>query len=161
MGARQQLCHRARGEQIVPLPIPPRSQAINALAGPHYENAKRQADFNDQLITALGPGTNISPASFALMGFGGGANVGATNGSFKRGNFTLTVGTSPSANPTLTLNIPKTEFGGQTPHIVLSQSGGTGTTGFGYSATAAAVTVKFNGTPSAGDTYTLNFQMVD
>lgn len=145
------------------MPLPPtiRPQTLNALSGPHYETQRQVIDAHNQLITALGPGTSISPASFAITPkMGAGAQVGATNGSFKRGNFTLTVGASPSANPSLTLNIPKGEFSG-TPHIVLSQSGGTGTTPFGYSASASAVTITFNGTPSAADTYTFNFQMTD
>lgn len=144
------------------MPIPPALsiQTLQGLSGAHYETARQTIQGHNDLVAALGPGTSISPANFALNGFGSGANVGATNGSFKRGNFTLTVGTAPSANPSVTLNIPKGEFSG-TPHIVLSQSGGTGTTPFGYSATAAAVTLKFNGTPSAGDTYTFNFQMTD
>jgi len=49
----------------------------------------------------------------------------------------------------------------KTAVIVLSQSGGTGTTRFSYGATASAVTISFNGTPSANDTYTFNFQMTD
>lgn len=139
-----------------------RPQTLQGLTGPHYETQKRVIEAHNQLLTALGPGTSISPANFALVpGMGSGANVGATSGSFKRGSFTVTVGTAPTANPSLTLNIPKAEFDGAQPHIVLSQSGGTGTTPFGYSATAAAVTITFNGTPSAADTYTFNFQMTD
>jgi hypothetical protein len=144
----------------MPLPKSIRPQTLNALQGPHYETQRQVIDAHNQLLTALGPGTSISPANFALTGLGGGPAIAPANGSFKRGNFTLTVGTGPSANPSFTLNIPRGEFSG-TPHIVLSQSGGTGTTAFGYSATASAVTVTFNGTPSAGDTYTFNFQMVD
>lgn len=146
----------------MPIPKANRPQTLQGLSGANYETSRQIIQAHNDLLTALGPGTNISPASFALTpGLGKGANVGATNGSFKRGNFTLTVGTAPAANPSLTLNIPKGEFDGAQPHIVLSQSGGTGTTPFGYSATGAAVTIKFNGTPSAADTYTFNFQMVD
>lgn len=146
------------------MPLPPAfsTQTLNALDGAHYETAKRQIEAHNQLISALGPGTSISPANFSLNGFGAGANVSATVGSFKRGSFTLKVGASGvGANPSLTLTIPAKEFGGMQPHIVLSQSGGTGTTRFSYAAIASSVTVTFSGTPSANDTYTFNFQMSD
>ena len=146
----------------MPIPKAIRPQTLQALSGAHYETQRQVIDAHNQLLTALGPGTSITPANFALMpSLGSGATVTSTSGSFKRGSFTLTVGTAPTANPSLTMNIPKAEFAGNMPHIVLSQSGGTGTTNFGYSATVAAVTVQFNGTPSAGDTYTFNFQMTD
>lgn len=146
----------------MPIPKEFRPQTLNALQGPHYETARQTIDAHNQLLTALGPGTSISPASFSLTpGLGAGANVAATSGSIKRGQFTLTVGTSPSANPSFTMNIPKGEFDGNVPFVVLTQSGGTGSLPFAYSATAAAVTITINGTPSAGDTYTFSFQMTD
>lgn len=146
----------------MPIPKAIRPQTLNALSGPHYETSRQTIDAHNQLLTALGPGTSISPANFALdPSLGAGASVTATNGSFKRGNFTLTIGTSPTANPSLMLNIPPKEFGGEVPHIVLSQSGGTGTLPFSYSATAAGVKISINGTPSAGATFTFNFQMTD
>lgn len=145
----------------MPIPKAFRPQTLNALSGPHYETSRQIIDAHNQLLTALGPGTSISPANFALTpGIGVGANVGATSGSFKRGQFTLTVGTAPTANPSFSLNIPKGEFD-TVPFVVLTQSGGTGTLPFSYSATASGVTVTITGTPSAGATFVFNFQMSD
>lgn len=146
----------------MPIPKAFRPQTLNALSGPHYETSREIIEKHNELLVALGPGSAISPASFAIMPqMGAGATIAATSGSIKRGQFTLTVGTAPSANPSFTLNIPKGEFGGAVPFVVLSKSGGTGTLPFSYSTSAAAVTVTINGTPSAGATFTFSFQMSD
>jgi hypothetical protein len=152
----------ARREFLMPIPKAFRPQTLNALSGPHYETSRQIIDAHNQLLTALGPGSDISPASFAITPqMGVGASIAATSGSIKRGQFTLTIGTAPSANPSFTLNIPKGEFGGAVPFVVLTQSGGTGTLTFSYSTSVSAVTISINGTPSAGATFTFSFQMTD
>lgn len=110
----------------------------------------------NQIINNLNAGEPISPANFSVTNAGSNPSITGTSGTFKRGKFTLTIGTAPSANPSVTLNFPSSLFD-EVPFAQISRNGGTGTLGFTYAETKNSLTITLSGTPTAGQTFTFQF----
>jgi hypothetical protein len=89
-------------------------------------------------------------------GWGNTAAVSAAHGTSQRFTFTTAAnGTGIAANPAMTINFP-TKWP-ETPYFVCKQVGGTGTqvaVSGETTATTTTMTLKFNGTPTAGSLYT-------
>lgn len=109
-------------------------------------------------------GTSLLTSHFtdpATTGWGSGASLSVrSNSKDQRGSVTVTVGTGPSANPTLVLTYPDGTWGTD-PFSIVSRNGGTGTgiTGWTWSESATALTITAIGTPVAGETYTLRWAL--
>jgi len=146
----------------VSLPKPISVQTLGGLRGQplNYESHQRTVAAINGVIASLGPGESIAPQNFGLQGFGAGATVTATSGTFKRGRLTVTIGAAPAANPVVTLTFPKNEFS-VTPFAQVTRNGGTGTLGFSWTESQSALQITLAGTPVAGETYTFQYAMRD
>lgn len=145
----------------MPLPKPISVQTVNGLKEDalNYESHKRIIEGFNNLLRHLGSGDNIAPQNFSLPPtFGSGASISAVAGTFKRGQFTLTIGISASANPVLALDFPAGTFSA-VPFAQIVQNAGTGTLKFSYSTTQQRITITFVGNPVNGSTYTLSFMV--
>jgi hypothetical protein len=111
------------------------------------------------------PGVQLAVADFALSaGFGTTASLTVAAGSTdQRGQIVITSsGTGQGANPTCTLTFRDGQWA-RTPFAVVCR-GGTGsqpTVPFNADVTAAALTLTFQGTPVAAQTYTVNWYVAD
>jgi hypothetical protein len=110
-------------------------------------------------------GTTVSNANFALVGLGGGASISIEGGSRDmRGEFKVTVGAAPAANPTITLTFAN----GAWPSFPFGQVtlvGGTGyvagtITRLARTLSATQLTVMLLGTPLAGQTYVVAWSLM-
>lgn len=142
------------------LPKPLVNQALGALYAngdtKNYESHRQLTDYVNQVVKSLDPGAPITPANFAMSGMGAVPTITGTSGTFTRGRFTLTVGTGPSANGNVTMVFPKGLFV-TTPFAIIARNGGSGTIGFTYSESTAALILTLVGTPGAGQTFIWQF----
>lgn len=103
-----------------------------------------------------GLGTNAQVSDFSLTGWGSGASVSAVRG-YDRGHvFTITVGASPSANPTVLYTFAN---GAQavTPVVQAQIRGGTGeVSDLQVTESTSAYVLTFLGVPIAGQTYSFS-----
>ncbi len=92
--------------------------------------------------------------------WGGSASLAvATRSTDRRGNFTVTAGSSPNANPTVILTFKDGAYE-EAPRVVCCRGGGTAADlalPFVVSATTTAATFTLIGTPTEGRTYTCTF----
>ncbi|HXO04863.1 MAG TPA: hypothetical protein VN884_04440 [Candidatus Sulfotelmatobacter sp.] len=116
---------------------------------------------NASNITASRIHTNgipISNANVTFSGWGSGASIAFVGGTDLAGIIDITAGTTPSANPTITLTFVGGTFGSN-PVIVCSRSDGS--TPFGPFAvqtlSPTSVTFQANFTPSASGFYSVSF----
>ena len=104
-------------------------------------------------------GTALAAADLALSaGWGTGATVAVAAGSTDtRGQITVTVGTAPGANPTITLTFKNGAFAAA-PFALAKQEGGTqAITALTESTTLTTLVITFQGTPIAGNTVVINW----
>lgn len=96
---------------------------------------------------------------FALSaGWGSGASVSAITGADRAARFTVTAGTSPSANPTISFTYKNGSWGARSPQVMSARGGGSQpTVPLTHSTTATVLTLTFQGTPVAAETYIINF----
>lgn len=113
-------------------------------------------------LAARGMGT-ISTGAFSLSGWGAGASI-AINGESNdsRGSITITAGTGPSANPTVVLTYADSANSPWPANpFAVANMGTTGTGALAHISTntpnTAALTMRYNGTPVAGETYVINY----
>ena len=143
------------------LPVPIAVHTINGLKDNthNYESHKRTISAVNDLIAALGPGTAIQPQNFALgNGFGTGASISAVSGTFKRGSFTITLGSGGFvANPSMILHFPAGSLNASS--VLVVRNGGNGALGFSYSEAGDNLTITLNGTGTAGQTYGFQFDV--
>lgn len=100
-------------------------------------------------------GTALVAGDFALSaGWGSGAAVSAVTGTDQGFDLTVTAGTSPTANPTVTLTF-KDGTWTNTPILLIQQRGGTGAqpTAINYTPSATAPVITWMGTPVNTNTY--------
>lgn len=148
------------------MPLPPKLtvQTLSRMVGDSasYEAHRLTIQAHNDLITSLGPGDSLSPASFALSAaMGTGAKIISTSGTAKRGAVTFQVGTAAiAANPTITLFFAKGTFTA-TPFAQVTRNGGSGALPFTYTESMLSMVVTLAGTPTASETYTLQFAMRD
>ena len=146
------------------LPKPIALQTINGLKSDamNYESHKSTITAYNRLIASLGPGNSIKPQNFSLpSGLGSGAAISALSGSFKRGSFTVTIGSAGlTANPVIALNFPTGTFA-ETPFALVARNGGTGTLNFTYTTTVHQLAITLVGTPTAGHVYSFNFAVTE
>jgi len=136
-------------------------QTLNALKGDpqNYESQKLTIEAVNRVISALAPGAKLSAANIGNSGFGAQVQVSAISGSYKRGKFTITVGSGGiTADPSITVNFPSGTFSG-VPFAQVVRNGGTGTVGFSYTESVNALTITLAGTPKAAETYTFQFSI--
>lgn len=144
----------------------PRPIVVQTLAGlkdnpENFESHRRTISAINALIQHLGPGDAIKLQNFAIgSGFGSGASISALSGTFKRGSFTISVGTGGfSANPSITLNFPSGIFA--TPFAIVVRNGGNGALGFSYTQTGQALIITLSGTVTGGTKYGFQFDVRD
>lgn len=148
------------------MPLPPKLtvQTLSRMVGdsPAYEAHRLTIQAHNELITSLGPGDSLSPASFALSaGMGTGAKIISTSGTVKRGAVTFQVGTAGmGANPTITLFFAKGTFTAA-PFAQVTRNGGSGALAFTYAESMLSMVVTLTGTPASSETYTLQFAIRD
>jgi len=143
------------------LPKPLSVQTINGLKSDAfvYEAHKQTIHAFNQLIGSLAPGTSTKPENFSLSaGLGTGAAITALTGTFKRGSFTVTIGSGPAANPYVAMNFPANLFS-DVPFSLVARNGGTGNLSFTFASTVNQLKITFAGTPTAGHVYTLNYSV--
>lgn len=142
----------------MPLPSPLVVQQTAALKkSPElYETARRTITGVNDVIAALGPGDAVKQGDFVLTGMGAGAAVSAISGTHKRGRATLTIGTAPSANPTLALQFPDGLWA-SLPFAIVARNGGTGGLSFTWAESTTQLVITLAGTPTAGNTYVLQW----
>lgn len=148
---------------MLPKKISP--QTLNALqqSDPYnYETHTQVIAAHNNLIDALGPGAAIKPTDFTLSpGLGTGASISAVSGTFKRGRFTLSVGSAGFIpDPTLTLIFPGGTFNSN-PFAIVTRNGGTGTLPFTYVESVHGITISFQGTLVGGTNYIFQFAVRD
>ncbi len=114
-------------------------------------------DGTNTITAGLVPGlaiANITPDTNWGTSGAAGNGVSAVSGDIRRFQFTITAAGVPNANPTVVIALPWTLP--QTPFFICKQVGGTGSvaaiTGEA-SANTTGLTLIWNGTPVAGDTY--------
>jgi hypothetical protein len=93
-------------------------------------------------------------SNIALSGWGSGAAVSASSGYAQRMRFTVTAGTTPSANPTITTTFPASFP--SAPLCMAQQTGGTGTLEpltTSSAETTSTAAFQWNGTPTSTSTY--------
>ena len=147
----------------LPKKIAPQTLGGLQLSDPfNYETHRQVITAHNNLIEALGPGVDIKPSDFALSpGLGAGASITAVSGTFKRGRFTFSVGSSGFvANPTLTLAFPGGLFNSN-PFAIVTRNGGTGVIPFTYVESVNGITISFVGTLAGGTTYIFQFAVRD
>lgn len=144
----------------MPLPKLLSNQALGGLrvkdGDLNYESHRQLTDYVNQVVTAIGPGTLITPASFSMMGMGVNPTITGTSGTYTRGRFTLTIGATPASNGTVTLTFPRGTFN-ETPFATVVRNGGTGTIGFTYSESTAALVITLSGLPVVTQTFVFQF----
>jgi hypothetical protein len=104
-------------------------------------------------------GGALTAANFALSaGFGTTASIGSITGTDQAFQATITVaGTGQAANPTVTLTFHDGAWAAAPIYVVSRGGGSQPTVQFSVtSVTATALTLTFNGTPVAADTYTFS-----
>jgi hypothetical protein len=104
-------------------------------------------------------GGALTAANFALSaGFGSTASIGSITGTDQAFQATITVaGTGQAANPTVTLTFHDGAWAAAPIYVVSRGGGSQPTVQFSVtSVTATALTLTFNGTPVAADTYTFS-----
>jgi hypothetical protein len=97
---------------------------------------------------------NITPSTGWGTTGAAGNGVSAVTGDIRRFQITVTAAGSPSSNPTITISFPWTQA--RTPLFICKQVGGTGAiaqVSGEASATTTTMTLTWNGTPQANDTY--------
>lgn len=144
----------------VPLPKPISLHGIAGLGGNplNYESHRNMAQGHNQLLFALGPGSDVSPKDVTISpGLGANAIVSAISGTFKRGKATITCGASGlGANPTISLRFPQGAYA-STPFATVVRNGGNGALSFTYSESVNGLTITLAGTPVASTTYTFQW----
>jgi hypothetical protein len=109
--------------------------------------------------SSTGFGSALTAANFALSaGFGSTASIGSITGTDQAFQATITVaGTGQAANPTVTLTFHDGAWAAAPIYVVSRGGGSQPTVQFSVtSVTATALTLTFNGTPVAADTYTFS-----
>jgi hypothetical protein len=107
---------------------------------------------------ASSQGTALVAGDFALSaGWGSGAAVSAVTGTDQGFDLTVTAGTSPTANPTITLTF-KDGTWTNAPILLIQQRGGTGAqpTAINYTPSATAPVITWIGTPVNTNTYIIS-----
>lgn len=143
------------------LPSPIAVQTLNALRdnAQNYESHKRTIAAVNDIISSLGPGEALSASNLTLSGFGVQASVSGVSGSYKRGRFTVTVGSGGvQTNPSVSLAFPTNSFS-SAPFAQVVQNGGTGTVQFSYTESASQLKITLSGTPKPSSTYTFQFSI--
>ena len=147
----------------MPVPKPINVQTIAGLVkDPHnYESHKSTILAHNQLVAYLSPGIPIAPTNFTLSpGLGTGATIAAVSGTFKRGSFTVQLGSAAlTANPTITMSFPSGLF--TDPFAVVARNGGTGALPFTWTQSATSIIVTLTGTGTASTTYVFQFVVTD
>jgi hypothetical protein len=121
-----------------------------------YESAKNIVDAHNQVVSALQRGDDLQQGNFTFVGMGAGAKVSAVAGGMRRGTFTLTIGTAPSANPSVTLTFP-VGFWKKAAMVLVVRNGGTGVKSHTWTVSDTKLMVTLAGTPTAGETYIFSF----
>jgi hypothetical protein len=106
-------------------------------------------------------GTATANSDYGLSGWGSGASVAVLSGSRdSQGTVTVTCGTSPSSNPTLTFTFVDGAWN-SAPSAVAVQNGGTGLVAWiaAYDITTTYVRFQYIGTPQAGFTYRITYML--
>jgi len=116
---------------------------------------------------AADQGTAVTSAAFAPTGFGGaGAAIAVSTGSTdQRGEVTFTVGAAPAANPSFVFTFVDGAWPTANPYGSVQFSGGTGfvagtVTRFTRTRNQTTLTVTFVGTPIAGETYSIEWNLM-
>lgn len=145
----------------MPIPRPISVQTLNALKDnpQNHETHKRTISAVNDLIQHLGPGDAIKPQNLSLGGgFGTGARISSVGGTFKRGSFSIQLGSGGfTANPSVTLSFPSGIFA--TPFVIVVRNGGNGTLGFTYTQSGQALTITLSGTGAVGQAYGFQFDV--
>jgi hypothetical protein len=154
----------------MPLPKNINPSTLNGLKGKlvddkdqyNYETHTKIKDGLNALQDSLRPGAPMNASALTVdPGMGTNGQITAISGTFKRGKFTLTTGTTGfTANPTVTLNFPQGTFE-EAPFATVVRNGGNGALGFTYSETVNSLTITLNGTPTASTTYNFQFAVRD
>jgi hypothetical protein len=97
-------------------------------------------------------GTALVTGNFAISGWGAGASISALTGSQTGFYITVTAGTAPSIDPTITLTLPIAYM--HAPLVIAQMVGGTGAVSdVSVNAAPGLVTLTFLGLPVSGSTY--------
>ncbi len=121
-----------------------------------YESARKIVDAHNQVVSSLQRGDDLRQGNFTFSGMGAGAAISAAGGGMRRGHFTLTIGTAPSANPYVTLTFP-VNFWKVPPMVLVVRNGGTGVKSHTWTVSDKVLQVSLSGTPTAGETYIFFF----
>lgn len=103
------------------LTVSPTTGAVTASLNTGHANTFTATQIAPLLLSQ---GTAQTSGNITLTGWGSGAAVSAVSGFSQRFRFTITAGTSPSANPTIAATFPATYPAA--PVCMASQTGGTG-----------------------------------
>ena len=106
-------------------------------------------------------GTATQNSDYGLSGWGSGASVAVLAGSYDgQGTFTVTCGTSPTSNPTITLTFADGAWD-SAPFALAVQNGGTGLVAWiaAYDVGTTYVRFQYIGTPAAGFTYRITYML--
>lgn len=129
-------------------------RVVNSSPSPWPSWAGQPGDSLLKVVSAdryLGTGPQLATSDVALAGWGTGASV-TVSGTDQRGKVVVTAGTSPSANPTVTVTW-KTQWP-SVPVVLVEQSGGSGTVlQPRYTVSTTQLVITYPGTPTASQTY--------
>jgi len=99
-------------------------------------------------------GTALTTGNFSISGWGTGASIAAASGTDTLAVIQISTGTSPAANPTITLTFADGSFSPGGYGVFVSQDSGNPTFAHvTHGGSFTAWTVTFQGTPTASSTY--------
>jgi hypothetical protein len=109
----------------------------------------------------LDQGTTVTNTAFGSSGLGSGATI-VMSGSWAAKDqgcqITVTIGTGPGANPTVTFTFVDGSFP-NAPFATVVRNGGTGVLAHTWTTAASTLTITLTGTPTVGETYILNIRV--
>jgi hypothetical protein len=106
-------------------------------------------------------GTTVTASAFGSSGLGSGATIvmsGTWTAKDQGCQITVTIGTGPGANPTITFTFVDGAFP-NAPFASVVRNGGTGTLAHTWVTSATTLTITLTGTPTVGDTFILNIRI--
>ena len=106
-------------------------------------------------------GSDLPLVNVTLLGMGTGAVVvfsGSPTSKDQGGQITITIGDTPSPNPTATITFIDGAYP-VVPRVIVARNGGTGLLGHSWTGSATDIVITLSGTPTVGETYPLAWQV--
>ncbi len=125
-----------------------------------------QLDYTNRLVRHRRPitytlGTTVTNSAFGLVGMGAASGVamsGAVTQKDPRGQFTLTIGATPSANPTVTFTFVDGALA-VIPQALVLRNGGSGVLAHTWTTTTTTLVITLVGTPTELETYIFEWRL--